>query len=189
MKKCIFTIITLSIFFCFAIFYIYKCDKTIESLTEDIAMYEDIIEYKHPKIIEYYEELCQEFGYLTYEQVYDAEYYGYYVDETTKLIHRDWLCKDFITKDDFFRTDYTVCDYAKYTVCECCEQFGTFLPDFLDDESDIYHKGYNIFEGTKDYKTRIKEYRFVTEESAINAGYSLCPLCEEYLPHEEFYTE
>ena len=143
-------------------------EDEIELLREELAHCEEVIQY--------YESLCDYYGYLTYESVYDFELWSNFIDSETNIIHDDWLC-DRLDRSHkgVFVTDNSVSVFEDCTECPVCVGVETV---FLDEIKRIFHsEKYNLDLGTDDYVSHNINYRLVSAENALKNGYSKCDCC------------
>lgn len=122
--------------------------------------------------IQYYESLCDELGYLTYDMVYTPEMWRNYVCQDTGLYHEDYLCPE-ITKVAYITANVNFDNCLPCAICCPVEDYY-----FLDEETGIIHHDKDcLVLGTDDYESPSKNYRIVTKERALENGYTLCPKC------------
>lgn len=135
----------------------------------DALLADDPIAY-YDDALQYYEILCDEYGYETYEHIAYPERWNCYVPNNGSTYHHDWLCPEFNNSDDYVVSadaDY----YEQFEGYQLCELCGGIDILYLDVEAGIYHN-------SKGHLDSEVNYRLVSEESAISAGYTLCNDCE-----------
>lgn len=136
---------------------------------------ETISEYEAK--IEYYEILCDYYGYHTYESVYYPELWCNYFPEDSNIYHNDWLCPEFDNTSSYFISadSWFYEELENYVLCDIC---GGCDICFLDVNTNIFHSKKSHLElGTEDYITSYGVYRFVREETAIANGFTPCDYC------------
>jgi hypothetical protein len=148
----------------------------IDEYRAEAEQYRDEIAY-YEEVIHYYENLCDMYGYHTYEGIYYPELWCNYLSADTKIYHNDWLCPEFDKNGSYFSTANAEFyeEYEGYTQCKVCG--GTKIC-FLDVEDGVIHSQKSHLDlGTEDYITRDVNYRFVSEENAIENGFIYCEDC------------
>ena len=120
--------------------------------------------------LDYYEQLCDMHGLLTYEEVYSFEAWKHYAQN--EIYHNDWLCTA-LNRDLSY---LVVANTVGFTPCPTCTANEQFY--YLDEESGIYHQGKSCLEiGTDDFKSPWHNYRFIAPESAEHSHYIPCDIC------------
>ncbi|MBQ2742323.1 MAG: hypothetical protein IJF32_05910 [Oscillospiraceae bacterium] len=124
-------------------------------------------------IIEYYELICKENGFLTYEQVYDSDYY--YVEPGSLIYHTDFYCKKANS------SNLQIVDIFLYSTLEECAECDAAKYDIrlVDPATKLYHHTYEACAPhfTKDFKTVSTPYIATTEQKAKEMKCAPCPIC------------
>jgi hypothetical protein len=135
--------------------------------------YNEYVEPYNEEEIDYYKRLCDEYGYLTYEMVNYPEKWKYYMDGEKNIYHLDWLCSNFNHNQSYFSSaspDYFEEEYAPCNLCKNTEETV-----YIEQSEKVYHVDKNcLVLNTNDFITPTKNYRMVSEISAIANGYSKC---------------
>ena len=144
----------------------YYDDYRVDDLLADIEELEDQIRY--------YEGLCDIYGYLPYDFIYNPEIWKYYVDIETGIAHNDWLCDEF----DHSHECHLVAELDSFNnATECSKCSGTKIV-FLDVNTGVFHSEKRHLDlGTDDYLNIRVLYRFVSIENALKHGYTYCDCC------------
>ncbi len=124
-------------------------------------------------IIEYYELICKEYGFLTYEQAYDSDYY--YVEPGSLIYHTDFYCKKANSSNLQIVDIYL---YSTLEICADCDA-SEYNIRLVDPVTKLYHHTNEACAPhfTKDFKTISTPYISTTEQRAIEMKYSPCPVC------------
>ena len=133
---------------------------------------EETKEY-YSEIIEYYELLCKENGFLTYDQAYDFGYF--YVEPGSLIYHLDFYCKK-ANSSNLQIADILLCS----TLDECPECVEAHYDIRLaDPTTKLYHHTDEACAPhfTKDFKTLSTPYIATTEQKAEELKYIPCPVC------------
>lgn len=145
-------------------------EDIITELQGDLEYYSDMIEY--------YELLCQKYGFLTHEQAYDNDYH--YIEPGSLIYHTDFYCKKANT------SKLQIVDIFLYSALEKCSECEAacnerYVIRLLDPATKLYHHTYEPCAPhfTKDYKTISTPYIATTEEKAKTMKYNPCPVCIE----------
>lgn len=126
-------------------------------------------------IEEYYESLCNMYGYLTYDMLYYPHLLNIYIVEGSSVYHIDWCCSN------FDRTAEYNCIYGDsipeaVTLCDICANSKTYY--YLDEIAGIFHLSDSHLDlRTDDFITPSITYRLVSYDAAIACGYAPCPEC------------
>lgn len=167
------------IIYIFLMLFIFCACGEIDT-TDESPKNTDIVqksENKYEEVIDFYEQLCDAYGFLTYEMVYYPEKWSNYIPSNSNVYHKDWLCPNFDNCGDYrcsANVNYEE-NYSNYTLCKIC---GETEYCFLDTKEGIIHsQKENLKLGTEDFLTCDVNYRFVSEERAIECGYSCCECC------------
>lgn len=150
----------------------------VEELEIKNSNYEELIS-DYEEQIEYYRMLCDNFGYQTYDGVYNPEMWKYYNDNTHNTVHVDWLCEKADTESAGCKSSrHEFFTEHGYTLCECCDIERIY---FLDMEEGVFHYLKSCLDlGTDDYIRLNKVYCLVSYNSAISSGYEYCSVCGEW---------
>ena len=127
-------------------------------------------------IIDYYELICKEYGFLTHDQAYDRDYY--YVEPGSLIYHTDFYCKKANS------SKLQIVDAFLYTTLEECAECDaacneSYVIRLIDPVTKLYHHTYEACAPhfTKDYKTVSTPYIATTEQKAKEMKYTPCPIC------------
>lgn len=133
---------------------------------------EETKEY-YSEIIEYYELLCKENGFLTYEQAYSGDYC--YVEPGALIYHTDFYCKKANS------SNLKIVDIFLYSALDECPECEAVYYDIrlVDPITKLYHNTYEPCAAhfTKDFKTLSTPYIATTEQKAKELKYAPCPAC------------
>ena len=126
-------------------------------------------------IEEYYEALCDKYGYMTYDMLYHPHLWNNYVVEDSFVYHTDWCCPDFHHSSTYFCASEDSIS-ASYSQCLSCENSKTYY--CLDETSGVFHAAsYHLNLTTNDYISPTTVYHLVSYDAAIAQGYTPCPEC------------
>lgn len=144
---------------------------------EDQSTSSDIDYSYYEDAINYYENLCDEYGYQTYESVYCPELWCNYFPPDSSIYHNDWLCPEFDNSGNYYvsaNPDF----YEEHYGNKLCDICGNTEIYYLDVDQGIFHsQKTNLTLGTDDFITCYVNYRFVSEARAIENGFSPCECC------------
>ncbi len=147
-------------------------NKLEEDYLNQKARTEEVSE-NYAGIIEYYELLCKEYGFLTYEQAYDSDYY--YVEPGALIYHTDFYCKKANS------SNLQIVDIFLYSSLEECAECDAAKYDIrlADPVTKLYHHTDEACAPhfTKDFKTISTPYIATTEQKAKEMKYAPCPIC------------
>lgn len=153
-------------------------ERLLEAYDSLETKYDDAIQ-DYEKEIHYYEALCDENGYLTYDMLYHPDVWRVYASDNT--LHLNWLCEQLDKKSQYICTTFENVKYSEnLTWCDICGRDINVAYYFLDEKTDIFHdaSARDCFDfSIDDYTHKNVNYRFVYYDSAINAGYIPCPEC------------
>lgn len=127
------------------------------------------------EIEEYYENLCDKYGYLTFDMLYYPHLLSNYIVENSAVYHTDWCCVNFDHNANYIcTTDDSI--PTSYTQCTSCANSKTYY--YLDENTGIFHlSNFHLDLRTDDFITPTVTYRLVSYDAAIAQGYAPCPEC------------
>lgn len=147
-----------------------------ERYEEELARHEEAIS-NYYAAMHYYENLCDMYGYQTYESVYYPELWCNYIPKEGNVYHTDWLCPDFNTKGKYSATANPEF-YEKYEGYEQCGLCADTNICYLDVKEGVVHsQKQHLNLGTEDFISLDVNYRFVSAQRAVEEGFSLCDSC------------
>lgn len=156
------------------LFVVACSDSSLEYERGYEAGYSDGVSYVEDKYydkITYYEALCDELGYLTYEGAYEPWKWKYYVNDTTW--HTNWLCSDFDNSANYYVSANTVFLEQGISPCSKCAEDTSDICYLDTDSGRYYTKTSKLHVGTTDYISQMKVYEIATINSALENGYLL----------------
>lgn len=154
-----------------------------ENINTEIIQEEfSVTEYDYSEELEYYENLCDEYGYLTYDMVYYPEKWKYYCSSTTKIYHTSWLCNNLNKNNNDILISSSSVDFLEniegLSMCPICENNPEIY--FLDEENNIIHKDKDDLNlGTLDYISSNKHYQIVSYNDALSNNCQICECCNK----------
>ncbi len=131
------------------------------------------------EIEDYYERLCDKYGYLSYDELYHAYSWSKYIVWSDFVYHTDWCCADFNHSSNYSRISAKQIS-SSYTQCTTCADSKSYY--FLDENDGIFHASAHLALDTDDFISPTITYQLVSYDAAIACGYLPCPECGDRMP-------